>query len=251
MPPTPESGPRFSSFRTIACSSVSRAETPRLRRPKGGWGAFTATRPRRAVVDEVGDSAYPRLVNEALHVRAPGTADWDDLIALFGETRGADGGCFCMYWRRPASEYRAGPDARIERRDALRAIIQDGRPSGLIAHRGRKPVGWCGVSPRESFTRLHKSRTYLPVEEMPIWSIVCFYVELQERGRGVAAALLDAAVEHAKAAGAALIEAYAVDAGGADLTPGSAFPGTVDMYVRAGFKQIAVRGRRHVMRRPL
>ncbi len=71
------------------------------------------------------------------------------------------------------------------------------------------------------------------------------------RGRGVAAALLDAAIDHAKAAGAALLEAYAVDARGAGLTSVSAFPGTVEMYVRAGFKQVALRGRRHVMRLPL
>ena len=65
------------------------------------------------------------------------------------------------------------------------------------------------------------------------------------RGGGLAAALLDAAVDHAFAKGARTIEAYPVD----QASPSYTFMGFRDMFAAHGFHEIGMAGsRRHVMR---
>ncbi len=65
------------------------------------------------------------------------------------------------------------------------------------------------------------------------------------RGGGLAAALLDAAIDHAFANGASMIEAYPVD----QASPSYRFMGFRDMFTARGFHKIGMAGsRRHVMR---
>ena len=62
------------------------------------------------------------------------------------------------------------------------------------------------------------------------------------RGQGVARALLDAAVDHARSRGAEALEAYPVRVGDADaIHPDAAFTGTLPMFERAGFTVVADR----------
>src|SRR3972149_2729165 len=73
-----------------------------------------------------------------------------------------------------------------------------------------------------------------------------------ERGGGVAPALLDAAVEHARARGATTLEGYPVDAADGRLPSSKVFTGTVAMFARAGFAEFGrPRGSQLVVRRDL
>jgi hypothetical protein len=89
---------------------------------------------------------------------------WKDLVSLFGE-KGAYGGCWCMWWRQAASEHerRAGEDNR----EALKALVNDGKIPGLLAYLDERPVGWCSVAPREELGRLLRSPVLKPVDERP------------------------------------------------------------------------------------
>src|SRR3972149_5124759 len=88
-------------------------------------------------------------------------------------------------------------------------------------------------------------------DERP-WSVVCFWIPRTERGGGVATALLDAAVEHARARGAATLEGYPVDAADGRLPSSKVFTGTVAMFARAGFAEFGrPRGSQLVVRRDL
>jgi GNAT superfamily N-acetyltransferase len=139
----------------------------------------------------------------------PATPDrWDDLVELFGD-RGATSGCWCMFFRISSGEFSrdAGPRARA----AIRDLVRGGAEPGLLAYAQAKPVGWCSVAPREEFQRILRSPTLRPFDQRPAWSVVCFYVDRAARGCGVAERLLDAAVEHATAAGAELLEGYPRD----------------------------------------
>ena len=80
-----------------------------------------------------------------------------------------------------------------------------------------------------------------PVDERPTWSIVCFVVSKQARGRGVARAMLDAAIRHARANGATLLEAYPVDTAGERVPAANAYRGTLRMFQAAGFTEVARR----------
>ncbi|WP_245458430.1 MULTISPECIES: GNAT family N-acetyltransferase [unclassified Mesorhizobium] len=78
-----------------------------------------------------------------------------------------------------------------------------------------------------------------------MWSIVCFYVPRALRGGGLASALLDAAIDHAFANGARIIEAYPVD----ETSPSYRFMGFHDMFAGRGFHETGMAGsRRYVMR---
>jgi GNAT superfamily N-acetyltransferase len=74
--------------------------------------------------------------------------------------------------------------------------------------------------------------------------ISCFYIRKGYRKQGVTTALIDAALEAARHAGAAAVEAYPLDA---DLTPSASHTGYVSTFERAGFVTVA----RHVPSRPI
>jgi GNAT superfamily N-acetyltransferase len=79
-----------------------------------------------------------------------------------------------------------------------------------------------------------------PVDEQPVWSVVCFVVPLEHRGQGVAKALLAGAVEYAKKRGVTLLEAYPVDKPGRSADDSLWF-GAKSMYDTAGFEEVARR----------
>jgi GNAT superfamily N-acetyltransferase len=161
---------------------------------------------------------------------------WPDLEKLFGP-RGAYGGCWCMYWRIARSQFKEGQGAGNRR--ALRRIVDDGEVPGVLAYRGHEPVGWCSIAPRSEFASLNRSRVLKPLDEQPVWSIVCFYVDARHRGRGLVADLIEGAVEWARSQGAAVIEAYPTVPRGGALPPVSSYMGLPDHFERAGFTESA------------
>jgi GNAT superfamily N-acetyltransferase len=165
----------------------------------------------------------------------PATADrWPDVQLLLG----GDGerGCWCQYWRQSASGYRAlGPGGG--RRALHRQIAQTTAP-GVIAYIDGEPVGWCGFGPRSRMERLVRSRTIPAVDDVAVWSIVCFNVRVGYRRRGVARALLDGAVAYAREHGAPAVEAYPIDPGGRRADTAFGYVGFLGMFEAAGFRQV-------------
>jgi GNAT superfamily N-acetyltransferase len=184
-----------------------------------------------------------------LDVRALTPGRWADLEALFGARGcGIPRRCWCMYYRRSGGDPMARPQAN---RAALKKLAEQGQPPGLIGYRGREPVGWVSLGPRRDFAKLERSRVMKPVDATPVWSIVCFVVPPEQRGRGVARALLAGAIAYARRRGARLLEAYPVDRPGRSRDDAMWF-GAKPMYDRAGFVEVARRKRdRPVMRRRL
>jgi GNAT superfamily N-acetyltransferase len=74
-----------------------------------------------------------------------------------------------------------------------------------------------------------------------VWSIVCFVVGRRARGQGVASALLDGAVEYARAHGATTLEAYPVDTRAGRVPAANVYHGTLSMFEKAGFEVVAER----------
>jgi GNAT superfamily N-acetyltransferase len=169
----------------------------------------------------------------------PATADrFDDVAAVINT------GCWCMYYRMSASEYgRVSADElpqAVGRRSALmRARVGTSPAPGMLAYQDGTPVGWCGLGPRSEFTRLQRSRTIPAVDDVPVWSVVCFLVRPGFRRRGLAAALLDGAVSYARECGAPALEGYPVDAAGARIDTTFAYVGTTQMFEAAGFRRVA------------
>jgi ribosomal protein S18 acetylase RimI-like enzyme len=170
-------------------------------------------------------------------------ARWTDLETLFN-ARGCSvaRGCWCMYYRRSGSRgaLPAGTTAAQANRADLKALVEAGRPPGLIAYRRGVPVGWVSLGPRQEFAKLVRSPVMKALDERPVWSIICFVVPSEFRRQGVARALLDGAMAYAKARGATLLEAYPVDKA-ERAADDSMWFGAKSMYDRAGFTEVARR----------
>lgn len=151
--------------------------------------------------------------------------------------------CWCQYWRLSASAYgRVSKDQHprfsSERRNAMREQLARTIPPGVIAFHEEKLVGWCGFGPRAEMERLVRSRTIPAVDDLPVWSIVCFLVRTGYRRRGVGRALLRGAIECARSHGAPALEAYPVDPGGKRINTAFAYVGTLAMFEREGFRRV-------------
>lgn len=168
---------------------------------------------------------------------------WPDLEAVFN-AKGCSiaRGCWCMAYRRSGSRVQAAAGtthAQANRAD-LKALVDSGRPPGLVAYRGKTPVGWVSLGPRSDYARLERSPVMKRVDDLPVWSIVCFVVPPQYRGQGVARALLDGAIAYAGKRGVTLLEAYPVDKAGRSNDEFMWF-GAKSMYDAAGFDEVARR----------
>ena len=135
-------------------------------------------------------------------------------------------------------------------RRALRRLVKKGPPPGLLAYAGKEPVGWCALAPRQDYVRLRTSRVLAPVDDAPVWSLVCFFVRRTHRKQGVTRALIDAAVKHASKHGARIVEAYPLDPANSDVPPAFAWWGLQPAFTKAGFSEVARRSRtRPIVRR--
>lgn len=167
-----------------------------------------------------------------------GTATWGDLRTLFGDA-GACAGCWCQYWRKQAAEFDA--DAGDANEASLREQVESGPAPGLLAFHDGVPVGWCAVEPRDRFPRLANSRILAPVDDEPVWSIVCFYVTPAYRGRGVSVALLEAAKAHVRERGGQHVEGYPTEPRSGRQSPAFVWTGLAGAFERAGFVEVARR----------
>ncbi len=162
---------------------------------------------------------------------------WSDLEQLFGP-RGAYGGCWCMWNRLTNREFEAASGE--DKRGMLRAIVAD-RVPGLLAYEEGVPVGWVSLGPREEFGRIQRSPVTKAVDDVAVWSIVCFVIDRSHRGSGVGTALLQAAVEYARDCGAVAVEGYPVEPRRDRMPDIYAWMGLASMFEAAGFVEIARR----------
>ena len=144
-----------------------------------------------------------------------------------------------MHYRRSGTLTGVASRAKIYRA-GLEALVATGKQPGLIAYRDDVPVGWVSLAPREQFERLRRSPVMKPVDDKPVWSIICFVVPPEHRGQGVARALLQGAIAYAREHGATVVEAYPVDRKGPSKGDTLWF-GAKSMYDHAGFKEVARR----------
>ena len=162
--------------------------------------------------------------------------------------------CWCLSHRLPAREIEEiGAGSREQ---AMRRLCGRAHPPGVVTYRDGTPVGWCSIGPRTEIPRLVASKLIRPVDDVPVWSVICVVVRGGYRKQGVTTRMLEGAIAYAAAEGAPAVEAYPVDPPGRiDLT--MAFVGTRAMFEKVGFEvvgrtdAVASKLPRLVMRRSL
>jgi GNAT superfamily N-acetyltransferase len=176
--------------------------------------------------------------------------EWDDVAAVFGD-RGPGSRCWCQRYKLFPGESFAGlgPDVLAER---LREQTEGG--SGLVAYLGDVPVGWCAVEPRPAYHgllrrtfRIHWEGRDEDRDDESVWSVTCLYARAGYRKRGVARALAEAAVEHARAQGARAVEAYPIVV--KNVIGEELHVGTESVFADAGMTVVSHPSKRRVVMR--
>jgi GNAT superfamily N-acetyltransferase len=160
---------------------------------------------------------------------------WRDFELLFGRN-GACGGCWCMYWklRGKAFSENTGDAAR----QMQKSIVDAKTVPGLLAYSDGYPVGWIAVEPRSAYPKLAHSRVLKPVDDEPVWSITCFFVEKKHRRKGITVELLKAAVDYVRKQGGKIVEGYPMDTS-QNQADAFIYTGTASAFRQAGFVEVA------------
>jgi GNAT superfamily N-acetyltransferase len=174
---------------------------------------------------------YPEDHEPVIDVR-PATGRFDDFQTVLGISNREVGACWCMSYR----------DARLGSAD--RAAYMEKECSrepgpGVLLYVDHEPAGWCSIAPRETYRRLLHSRTIPILDPVDAWVAVCFVIRSGYRRHGLMRPLLDGAVAHAQANGAAVVEGYPVDTGPERVDVISGYVGTVPLFEAAGFELAA------------
>lgn len=157
---------------------------------------------------------------------------------------GGDGhACQCQWWTLTNAEFQR---ADIDERAAIfRDEVDAGPPPGLVAYIDGEPAGWVRVGPRIRQKRLARTRAYAAGTEhdwddADVWAVSCFAVRKEHRRSGLNAALLDAAVDYARAGGARIVEAYPVDLdAGGKRSSNELYHGVLSTFLAAGFREVS------------
>jgi GNAT superfamily N-acetyltransferase len=146
-----------------------------------------------------------------------------------------------MRWRIKSTEFQKAKSE--ERRSKLQSFVQNNIPIGVMAYQQDKVVGWCSVAPRETYSLLEGSTTLKRIDNLPVWSVVCFFIDPNLRRQNLPIKLLQAATKYAFSQGATIVEGYPVEP-----DKSYRFMGSPSTFEKAGFQEagIAKNGRKIV-----
>lgn len=174
-----------------------------------------------------------------------GPETWPDVRRVM-QTPGDPEVCWCQVFRVRREDWDVRPVE--QNRTDLEALVRGPHAPGLLAYLDDEPVAWCSAAPLAELTRIRTSSFFTdardPADDLTgRWALTCFVVREEARGRGLLPLLLSTAVDHARAEGAASIEAYPLDPGRAEeIGPDELFAGTVRHFEDAGFTAVAELG---------
>ena len=182
----------------------------------------------------------PRATN--LDVRPLTQGRVDDVKTITSSTFGAN--CWDLWWRYRKDQWEGAgivggtkEQNTDRRREIMRKLARRRHAPVLVAYEDGEPLGFVSLGPRDDYDELTRSKTTQPVDDVPAWVIPCITVRRSHRGRGVALALLRAAIEYARDHGAPAIEGYPRP-DERRFSDGAVFMGTEALFRRAGFRKI-------------
>jgi GNAT superfamily N-acetyltransferase len=154
--------------------------------------------------------------------------------------------CRCQRYRLARGEaFRSFPVEERRARQLDQAAAGEPRApttSGLVAFLGQEPVGWCAVGPRADLTGMVRNQR-VPWQgrdedrtDAAVWVVSCLLTRPGYRRRGVARALVLAAVPFARERGARALEAYPITT--TEVITEELHVGLPHLFAEAGFTEV-------------
>lgn len=138
-------------------------------------------------------------------------------------------GCYCYFPHADHASGRWGVRSNEDNRNAAASLIAHETMRGYLAFVDEQPVGWCNANTRDRFTIFDSDDR----DPASIGVIACFVVAESHRGKGVARALLAAAIDGFRDQGLSIVEAYPLPEA---VSAKSNHFGPLAMYLAAGFE---------------
>jgi GNAT superfamily N-acetyltransferase len=159
---------------------------------------------------------------------------WDLFAELVERNNGVYGGCWCIGYHPECGQrgvdYRAIKEERVRSGRAHAALVLD--EHGVAQ-------GWCQYGDPEELSNLKHRRAYdREPPPLPDWRITCVFVDRSHRGRGVARAAVEGALELISAAGGGLVEAISETTAGRRAQGRFLFSATAELFEDLGFTRV-------------
>jgi GNAT superfamily N-acetyltransferase len=173
--------------------------------------------------------------------------NWDKFVELFG-SRGACGNCWCMTFRLKNADYQAGKinDGNKKR---MKKLVWSGKPTGILAFHNDKAIAWIAFSPREDFIKIENSRVHKRIDDKPVWSVPCFFIDKKYRKKGLSEVILKAVIQYAKKKKIKILEAYPTVPTKGLLPDAFVWTGLFKTFEQAGFEVADRKSQNHPMMR--
>jgi GNAT superfamily N-acetyltransferase len=163
---------------------------------------------------------------------------WHDVEEVFMDC-GDGRKCWCAYWYLPNKEFKAGWGTT--NRDYLHKLVISGEVPGVLGYAGGDVAAWVSVAPRGKFDRLNRSRSFAPVDGVPVWAINCFIVRKSFRRTGMMRLMVGAAIDFVRGEGGRVLEAYPFDSNRKAIPGYDLFVGSGAAFRDHGFREVARR----------
>ena len=164
---------------------------------------------------------------------------WSSFAGLVEANNGVWGGCWCMWYHG-----KGGGETPAQRRAAKEQRVREGRAHAALVFDGDRCVGWCQFGSTAELPCIHNERAYLATKPtLPDWRITCFFSGKGYRGKGVASAALQGALEQIAKLGGGLVEGYPEQTEGRKASPAFLFNGSLSNFERFGFERSRLIGK--------
>lgn len=175
------------------------------------------------------------MTSAATYRTTPLSADtWELFADLVDRNNGIFGGCWCIGWhyehKMPGLDFRTDKERLVRTGNAHAALVLDDEGDAQ---------GWAQYGSPEELPGIKHARAYgKEAPPRPDWRIACVFVDKRHRGRGVARAAVEGALEQIAAAGGGLVEAISEVTAGREAQGRFLFSGTVELFEDLAFDRI-------------
>ena len=146
-------------------------------------------------------------------------------------------GCYCQFYLDTDADIEGAELTAERNRQKACDRIASGTMRGYLAFDGDEVVGWVAANKANNFAQL-------PPTSEETARILCFIVEPNHQGKGVATALLDFAIEDLTTQGFTTVEAAPL---ASDEFASWAYRGKLSTFLKAGFQSGPMIDDKHVL----